>query len=116
MSILERVDRWWDPGRPLREVLFEARGALPGDTPNPIINDTTDEFRLKHFDEFIEHTEYELALDTLIYIAEACTDDGKVVPLRFWTKALEAAEMMSLDDQTRSCRAEIDRAEKPHQA
>jgi hypothetical protein len=105
ISVFSRIARWWDPGKPIRRLLQDARALLPGDTPNPVIDSRTDECRLKHFDEFIEHNELGLALDSLVYIADACSDDGQVVPAAFWKTLSQAAEIMQLTEEARACRA-----------
>lgn len=99
------------PGRLIREKLGRASRYLPADTPNPVVDQHTDEYRLKHFHEFLEHNEYGLALGVLIYIADACEKEEINVPTQFWVQASGLAKEMKMTEEAERCYSSIKNGE-----
>ncbi len=70
--------------------LEQLKTLLPGDTPNRLAG----EHGFHTLDHFIDHNEPELALDAIVYIAEAHLENAVTINARFWAMAGQLADFL----------------------
>jgi len=87
----------------MKDELNNLKDMLPGDHPAPVVKDDVDEMRFEIFNEFMDHHEFEIALDGLIYIAECHIDFGNKVQSGFWEKAAKIAKKMEMYETEKLC-------------